>query len=76
MGLKIKYEQKYLDQELRNHVTELLEKLSSVPSDDEEEEDNENAINDEEEYETDSEEELELQNGNRGKIQCLDNENK
>lgn len=62
MALKIKYEQKYLDQELRNHITELLEKLSNVESDDEEElENKENMNEDDEEFETDSEEEAEAE---------------
>lgn len=35
LATKIKYEQKYLDDQLRNHIKELLEKLKDVPSDDE-----------------------------------------
>lgn len=69
MALKIKYDQKYLDQELRNHIVELLEKLSDVESDEEDDlEDKENMINDDDEFETDSEEEqtkdVEIKNGN------------
>ena len=61
MATKIKYEQKYLDDELRRHITELLEKLVEVPTDNEEDEevDKENRIDEENEddYETDSEDE-------------------
>lgn len=42
MAVKIKYEQRYLDDELRTHIGELLDKLANVPSDDEAEEDKEN----------------------------------
>lgn len=57
MGLKIKYQQKYLDQELKNHVVELLDKLKDIATDDEDDdiEDKEN-VNEDEEYETGSEE--------------------
>ncbi len=59
MGAKIKYEQKYLDEQLKEHVAELLEKLAELPSDDEDE-DKENEIVDGVDYETgDEEEELE-----------------
>lgn len=47
---KIKYEQRFLDDQLKSHVKELLEQLSDVKTDDEgenEEQDKEN-INDEE----------------------------
>lgn len=35
LATKIKYEQRFLDDELRSHIHELLEKLSAVPTDDE-----------------------------------------
>jgi hypothetical protein len=57
---KIKYEQKYLDDQLKLHIKELLEKLVHVQSDDEDAEEKEN-LNDEndDDYETLSEEEEE-----------------
>ena len=60
MASKIKYDQKYLDESLRAHIVELLEKLTDVESDDEDNdaEDKEN-MNSDEEYETDPEEEEE-----------------
>ena len=59
MSIKIKYEQKYLDDELRVHIKELLEKLANVPSDDEEDGGEKENLNDEndDEYDTLSEEE-------------------
>ena len=63
LATKIKYDQKYLDDELKMHIKELLEKLSEVPSEDEDEltdMTNEN----EDEYETDEEDECEQEEEN------------
>ena len=56
MASKIKYDQKYLDESLRAHIVELLEKLTDVESDDEDNdaEDKEN-MNSDEEYEEEAE---------------------
>jgi len=71
LSLKIKYEQKYLDDQLKLHIKELLEKLANVQSDDEDTEEKEN-LNDEndDEYETLSEEENEhdIQNKDHSKL--------
>ena len=63
--MKINYQQRYLDEELKNHVQELLGQLKDVPSEDEEdaEEEKEN-LNDEIEFETDSEDEEEKNDNN------------
>ena len=62
MAIKIKYEQKYLDEDLKNHINELLENLTNVQSDDEdnEDDDKENLDDDDDDdgnFETDSDEE-------------------
>ena len=72
LATKIKYEQKYLDDDLRGHISELLSKLTDVPSEneeDQEKEDKENIVNEpedeeEEEYETSSEDEENTANNN------------
>ena len=61
LASKIKYEQKYLDDELRKHINELLEQLVNVPSDDENE-DKENGEENEDDYDTLSEEEEDEEN--------------
>lgn len=60
MAAKIKYDQKYLDESLRAHIVELLEKLTEIATDDEDDMDKEN-MNSDEEYETDLEEEEEVE---------------
>jgi len=61
MAIKIKYDQKYLDEDLKNHINELLENLANVQSDDEDnendEDDKENLDDDDDNFETDSDEE-------------------
>jgi hypothetical protein len=68
--LKIKYEQKYLDDELKAHISELLKQLEHVASDEEENADEalgadndekENIVDDgnDEDYETETEDEQE-----------------
>lgn len=61
MGTKLNYQQRYLDEELKNHVKQLLEELASVPSDDENDEDDDDdkenlGVKIDEEYETDEDE--------------------
>ncbi|RNA35938.1 putative assembly chaperone of rpl4 [Brachionus plicatilis] len=56
---KIKFEQRYLDDALKAHVKELLEKLVNVASDDEADGDKENLNeNDDDAYETDEDEQV------------------
>ncbi len=61
--MKINYQQRYLDEELKNHVHELLGQLKEVASEDEGEDEKEN-LNGEIEYETDSDEENEKKDNN------------
>ncbi|CAF0940492.1 unnamed protein product [Brachionus calyciflorus] len=69
MIAKIKFEQRYLDDALKSHVKELLEKLANVASDDEEAEgDKENLNEDDAEYETDEDEELEEDSDKNSKL--------
>ena len=73
LATKIKYEQRFLDDELRSHIKELLDKLVDVKSDDEEEEDeedkeNENGEEDDLESSSDEEEDEnnnEMKNGHK-----------
>lgn len=59
MAAKIKYDQKYLDESLRSHIVELLEKLTDIATDDEDDMEDKENMNSDEEYETDPEEEEE-----------------
>lgn len=59
MIIKIKFEQRYLDDALKAHVKELLEKLVNVASDDEDGDKENLNENDDDAYETDEDEQVE-----------------
>lgn len=46
LAAKIKYEQRFLDDELRSHIKELVDKVAHVPSDEEDGDDKENQTSD------------------------------
>jgi len=72
MAAKIKYEQKYLDGQLREHVAELLAKLVEVASEEEDEE-REEEIVEGVDYETGDEDEAVDENNNlRGDEECME----